>query len=120
MATFTKVPLSASTRGMPVKVAATATTGTTVHATGVSATTIDEVWLYAYNGSTAAVLLTIQYGEASASDDDIKLTVPPQSGLTLVVPGLVLSGTGAAAATVFAYASVANVVLLYGYVNRIA
>ncbi len=38
-----KVLLSGSTGGMPIKVVATATTGTTIHATGTSASIIDEV-----------------------------------------------------------------------------
>lgn len=120
MATYTKVPLSAQTDGSPIKVVATASTGTTIHATGTSSSVIDEIWLYAYNSSTANVLLTIQYGGTTSPDDDIKITIPSQSGLTLVVPGLILSGTGAAANTIAAYAGTANVITISGYVNRIA
>lgn len=94
--------------------------GTTIHATGTSSSVLDEVWLYAYNSDTASRLLVIQYGAATFVDDDIRLTIPPQSGLTLVVAGLLLRGTGAAASTISAYASVANVVTITGYVNRIA
>lgn len=120
MATFTKVALSGSTQGKAIKVAATSSTGTTIHATGSSSTIIDEVWLYAYNSDTAYVLLTVQFGGTTAVDNDIKITVPPQSGLTLVVPGLMLTGTGAAANTVYAYAATTNVITLSGYVNRIS
>ena len=120
MATYSKVLLSGSTEGKAIKVVATASTGTTIHATGTSSTVDDEIWLYAYNSDTAARLLTIQFGGTATPDDDIKVTIPPQSGLTLVVPGLVLTGTGSAANTVRAYASAANVVTISGYVNRIA
>jgi len=120
MATYTKIPLSVQVDGTPVKVVATASTGTTIHSTGTSASIIDEIWLYAYNSSTAAILLTIQYGGTATPDDDIKITIPSQSGLTLVVPGLILSGTGAAANSVYAYAGTANVITLSGYVNRIS
>lgn len=120
MATFTKVLLSGSTQGKGIKVAATASTGTTIHATGTSSTTIDEIWLYAYNSSTSAVLLTIQYGGTTSPDNDIALSIPAGSGLTLVVPGLILTGTGAAANTVYAYAGTTNVITISGYVNRIA
>jgi len=120
MATFTKVNLSGSTQGRQIKVVATASSGTTIHATGTSSTVIDEVWLYAYNSSSSAVTLTIQYGSTSTPDDDIKLSIPATSGLTLVVPGLVLTGTGSAANTVRAYAGTANVVMVSGYVNRIS
>jgi hypothetical protein len=120
MATYSKVLLSGSTQGKGIKVVATASTGTTIHATGTSSTTEDEIWLYAYNSDTAARLLTIQFGGTTSPDNDIKVTIPPQSGLTLVVPGLVLTGTGAAANTVYAYAATANVITISGYVNRIA
>ena len=120
MATFTKVALSGSTQGKAIKVAATASTGTTIHATGTSSSIIDEVWLYAYNSSTGPITLTIQYGGTTAVDNDIKVDIPPTSGLTLVVPGLILTGTGAAANTVYAYAGTTNVVTISGYVNRIS
>ena len=119
MATFSKVLLSGSTQGKAIKVAATASTGTTIHATGTSSSIIDEVWLYAYNSSASAVVLTIQYGGTTAVDNDIKLSIPPTSGLTLVVPGLTLTGTGSAANTVYAYAGTTNVITISGYVNRI-
>lgn len=120
MATFTKVLLSGSTQGKAIKVAATASTGTTIHATGTSSSIIDEVWLYAYNSSASAVLLTVQYGGTASPDNDIAISIPAQAGLTLIVPGLVLTGTGAAANTIYAYASAANVVTVSGYVNRIS
>ena len=120
MATYTKIGLSGAATGVPIKVVATASTGTTVHATGTSSTIIDEVWLYAYNSSTGAVLLTVQYGGTTSPDNDIKITIPSQSGLTLVVPGLMLTGTGAAANTIYAYAGTANVVTVSGYVHRIS
>ena len=120
MATFTKVALSGSTQGKAIKVSATASTGTTIHATGTSSSIIDEVWLYAYNSSTGPITLTIQYGGTTAVDNDIKVDIPATSGLTLVVPGLILTGTGAAANTVYAYAGTTNVVTISGYVNRIS
>jgi len=120
MATFSKVELSGSTDGKAIKVAATASPGTTVHATGISASVLDEIWLYAYNSSGAAVQLTVQFGGTTAVDNDIKLTIPAVSGLTLAIPGLLLSGTGSAANTVYAYAGTANVVTVAGYVNRIS
>jgi hypothetical protein len=119
MATYSKVLLSGSTQGKAIKVAATASVGTTIHATGTSETIEDEIWLYAYNSSAAAVLLTIQFGGTTAVDNDIKLSIPATSGLTLVVPGLILTGTGSAANTVAAYAATTNVITISGYVNRI-
>jgi hypothetical protein len=119
MANYSKQLLSNSIQGKPIKVAATATTGTTIHATGTSSTTIDEVWLYAFNSSTGPVSLTVEYGGTTAPDQNIVITIPPTSGLTLVVPGLILTGTGAVANTVTAFAGSANVITISGYVNRI-
>lgn len=120
MATFSKELLSGSSGGRGIKVAATASPGTTIHATGTSATIKDEVWLYATNNDTAAIALTIQLGGTTATDDDIVLSIPAKSGMTLMLPGLVLVGTGSAARDIKAYAAVANKIVLHGYVNRIA
>lgn len=120
MAIYSKQLLSGSSVGAPIKVTTTASTGNTIHATGTSSSTIDEIWLYANNTSTSPVLLTVQYGGTTSPDDNIQITVPAQSGLTLIIPGLVLTGTGSAATTVYAYAATANVINITGYVNRVA
>ena len=118
MATFTKKILSGSTDGKAVKVAQTATAGTTIHTGSATATTHDEVWLYAVNSSASAVKLTIEWGEATAPDGNIELSVAAESGLVLVVPGLLLKGN-ATPLVVKAFAATANVVMLHGYVNQI-
>lgn len=120
MASYTKVLLSGSTQGKAIKVAATTSTGTTIHATGTSSSVIDEIWLYAYNGHTSDVALTLQFGGTASPDNDITVTIPTKSGHVLVLAGCVLTGTGSAANTVYAYAGTANVITLTGYVNRIA
>jgi hypothetical protein len=116
MATFTKAVLSGSTSGKGVVVAATATAGTLIHTAVAGASAIDEIWLYAVNTSTSAVKLTIEYGAATAPDNNIELTVAAESGLVLVSPGLILNG----GLTVKAFAATASVIVLYGYVNQIA
>ena len=120
MATFTKALLSGSSQGQPITVVQTASTGTTIHATGTSSTTIDEVWLYATNTSSSSVTLTVQYGGTGTVQNAIILSIPAQSGLTLVIPGLVLTGDGSAAKTIYAYAGTASVLTISGYVNRIS
>lgn len=118
MATFTKQKLSASTDGRAVKVAATATAGTTIHTGSSTSTTYDEVWLYAVNTSTSAVKLTIEWGGTTAPDDHIELTIAAESGLVLVAPGLVLKGN-ATPLVVRAFAATADVITIHGYVNQI-
>ncbi len=122
MATYSKVLLSGSTQGKAIKVAATTSgsAGTTIHTTGTSSTAEDEIWLYAYNSSSSPVVLTIQWGGVTAVDNEIKLSIPSLAGLTLVVPGLILTGTGSAGNTVSAYAATTNVITVSGYVNRIS
>lgn len=122
MATFSKLalqPAGTTGTGLGVKVAATATAGTAVHTASTTATTIDEIWLYAVNSSTSAVKLTVEWGEATAPDGNIELTIAAESGLVLVSPGLVLQGN-ATAKVVRAFAATANVIVIHGYVNRIA
>ena len=120
MATFTKALLSGSTQGQPITVVATASTGTTIHSTGTSSSTIDEVWLYANNTSTSPVLLTVQFGGTGSVQHAKPITLPPQSGDTLIIAGLPLTGTGSAANTVYAYAATASVITISGYINRIS
>jgi len=120
MATFTKLHLSGSTGGRPIKVAATETAGTTIHTTGTSSSNLDEIWIYANNTATADIKLTIEYGGATSPDDLIEITIPAEAGLVLVIPGLLLSGDGTSARTIAAFAATADVINITGYVNRIS
>ena len=119
MGTFDKVLLSGSTQGRGILVAATTSPGTTIHATGISATIEDEIWLYASNTDATDRKLTIEFGGTTSPNDLIEFTVKAESGLYLIVPGLVLTGTGAAASTIRAFAATTNVINIFGYVNRI-
>ena len=121
MATLSKLclqPAGTTGTGLAVKVAATETAGTAIHTASDTATTIDEIWLYAVNTSASAVKLTIEWGEATAPDGNIELTVAAESGLVLVSPGLLLQGN-ATPKVVRAFAATANVVMMAGFVNRI-
>jgi hypothetical protein len=117
MATFSKQILSGSTDGARVLIVPTSGTGTTIHTGSSTATTIDEVWLYAYNNHTSDVLLTIQWCGTSA-EDQIQFTVPFRKGLYLMVAGLPIKGN-ATPLVVRAFAATANVITIHGYVNRI-
>jgi len=115
MATVVKRKLSGSTDGKPIKVVATATAGTAVHTAvaGTTAGTFDEIWLWAFNSSAAAVVLTLEWGGVTVPDQNIVLSIPPQAGLILVVPGLILQN----GMLVKAFAASANVITLSGFVN---
>jgi hypothetical protein len=119
MATFAKQTLSGSTDGRPVLVAATTIgAGTTIHTGSSTATTFDEIWLYAANSSTSAVKLTVGWGGTTDPNDLIEITLTGESGLVLIAPGLVLKGN-ATPLVVRASAGTASVITLHGYVNRI-
>jgi len=114
--TVAKAKLSGSTDGMGIKVVQTATAGDTIH-TAVSGTTnFDEVWIWAVNTHSAAVDLTIEFGGVTDPDNLINVdSIPVESGLTLVVPGLILQN----GKVIKAFASTANVIVLYGYVHNL-
>ncbi len=116
MATFTKVKLSGSTNGRGIAVVSTTIgTGSTIHA--AHATALDEIWLYANNIHSSAVVLTVEFGGVTTTSDLIQqsIAVTP-SGLVLVVAGLLVTRT----VVVTAFAGTASKIELFGFVNRIA
>lgn len=120
MSTFARETLSGSADGRGIKVAASATPGTTIHTGPSTASECDEVWLFAANSSTSAVNLVIEWGGTTDPDDLITVTLAPKSeGLVPVVPGLMLKGN-ATPLVVKAFGSAANVITIFGYVNAIA
>ncbi len=115
MATYSKRLLSGSTNGKGIKVVQTATAGTTIHTAVSGASDLDELWVYAVNSSAADVKLTLEWGEATAPDGNIEITVPTESGLMLLTPGLLLQNS----LVLKAFAGSANVIIIHGYCNRI-
>lgn len=119
MTTFTKTKLSGSTDGRGIKVAATATPGTTIHTGSATAADIHRITLYAVNTDTVSRTLTLEWGGTSAPDDTITYTLAASSGLVLVAPGLLIKGN-ATPLVVKAFASTTNVVIVHGEVDVIA
>ncbi len=119
--TFTKLalqPAGTTGDGLGILVVATATAGTAIHTASSTATTIDELWLYAYNNHSGSVVLTVEFGGVTSPKDVIKSTLASQAGLVLISAGLVIQGN-ATAKVVRAFAATASQVSLFGYVNRI-
>ena len=110
---ITRLPFSGSADGQGIKVAATASPGTLVHTAHATAT--DEVWLWCVNSSASSVKLTVQFGGTTDPDDSIEAGIAAESGLFLIVPGLMLSNSK----VVRAFAGTANVLVVHGYANRI-
>lgn len=114
MATYTKLKLSESTDGKGIVVSGSATAGAvTLHT--AHATALDEVWLYAVNTGSASVKLTLEWGEDTAPNGNIECAIPAETGLQLLVPGLLLTNS----LTVKAFAGTVNVIVMHGFVNRI-
>ena len=82
MATFTKAHLSGAADGLAVKVAATSSTGTTIH-TAVSGTTagsFSEIWIWCCNTGTSDVKVAFEWGTTTAADGNIEMTIPGEVG----------------------------------------
>lgn len=109
----THVVLSGSTDGVPIKVVATATAGTLIHT--AHATSLDVLNLSAANTTTVDVTLTVEFGGVTAPDNLIKTTIHAGTTRTILVGGAL---TNSKICRVFA--STANVVNVFGYVQRIS
>ena len=116
MSTFTKRALSGSTNGKGILVAATSTAGTTIHTAVAGETDWDEMWLWCVNSSDTDVKLTLEYGEATAPDGNIEYTVGAEDGLKIILPGTILQNE----LVLKAFAGTADVLVIHGFVNRIA
>ena len=115
MATMSYVLLSGSTQGKGIKVAQAATAGTTIHTAVAGTSNIDQIYLYAVNTSGVDKKLTLEWGEATAPDGNIEVTISAEAGLVLVAPGLPLQN----GLVVKAFAATADVIVIHGYVHRV-
>lgn len=111
---YTKIKLSGSTDGKAILVAATATAGTTVHT--AHATDTDYVTLYAVNTTTTAKKLTLEWGEATAPNGNIEVTIAPEDGAVQLTDMFPLTNS----LVVAAFCETANVVTIYGHVTRVS
>ncbi len=116
-ATYSKLPLSASVNGQQIKIGATTSgSATPIHTAINSTSSLDEIWLYAYNESTSSIVTSVLWGNTTEPDSVNRFTITSQSGRTLIVDGKLLQNN----LTVSAYASASNVIMFDGFVNRIA
>ena len=107
-----KVLLSGCTDGQPILINPTSVgSSVTVHQS--HATALDEVWLYAANIDTS-VDRTLHLSFDGGSSTDVSITIPDNTGLVLVLPGFMVTNE----VTVSAYASSADKINLFGWVNR--
>ena len=117
MASYSKEKLSGSTNGKQIKITATAAgSAVTIHTAQSGTDYFDEIWIYATNNDSSPVTLTLLYGGTTDPDDYISITIPAESGLTLVVGGLILQNS----LVVKGFADVANKISVSGFVNRVS
>lgn len=116
-ATATKIPFSGSTDYRGIKVTTVSPidgSDTTIHTAVNNDPDYDTITIFAYNSDSVSRALHLGWGGTSLPDDGPIVSIPAQSGLVLVTPDLPLrSGL-----VVVASASAANVIVLFGYVNR--
>jgi hypothetical protein len=116
MAQATKELLSGSIDGLGIVVVSgsggTAGTAGTIHVAAAGTSGRDEVYLWAFNGHTSNVVLSLEWG---TSGNPRVITIPFQSGLIPIVPGLPLCN----GQKIQAFAATPNVVVIDGFVNRI-
>lgn len=118
MATFSRVLLSGSTAGRPIKITSTADPGTAIHTAVAGSASFDELYLWATNTSSGAVTITTQWGGNTDPDNLITkaYSIPANSAPTALIVGQVLNS----AQTCSAFASTANAIVISGFVTRIA
>jgi hypothetical protein len=116
MATISKLPLSSSVNGKQILIAGTvSSSATNIHTAIAGTTSMDEIWLYACNNATASMTCSILWGGTAEPADVTKVILNPNGGRTLLVDGKLLQN----ALTVQAYASVTNLMVVDGFINRI-
>jgi hypothetical protein len=109
---YTREPLSASTHGRGIKIAATATPGTTIHTGQASTTLVDVVTLYAYNSDTVTRRLTLEWGGTTSPDDHMVFDIPAKSTVCIVPDAVIRNSL-----VVRGFADAANVIVVHGFVN---
>lgn len=115
MPTITPVIPSGSTNGKPIKIAASATAGTTFHTATSTAGAMDEVFLYVSNTDSSERAITVELGGVTSPDNLVKMNIP--AGETAcVIPGVRLNG----GVVIAVFASAANVCTMFGNINRYA
>jgi hypothetical protein len=121
MATYEKIKLSEDATGTGILLTSNNNGITNLHQTGTSSVVLDELWIYAsygapsYDTTPRPVIITL-------STKEITYYLKPNSGLTLIVPGLTISGNGTSSTLITGIdleSTTYNSMNVYGYVNRI-
>lgn len=104
--------LSGSTNGRGIIIPATSSPGTLLHTAVNAAGQFDQIRLYFINRHTESVILTLEWGGTSGSDQIITV-IPYKQGPVLEAPSFRLAG----GLVVRAFANVTNVINVFGGVE---
>ena len=105
----TRIFLSESADGLPIPITATASVTQTIH---TASTSVDQVFLWASNTTSGALLLTIEWGvDTGPIEYDI-----PANTTDIVVEGLRISDSD----VIYAFAEASSGVSVTGHVNRLS
>jgi hypothetical protein len=116
MATYSKLTLSGSVSGRQILISGmTSGSATQIHTAVAGSSSFDEIWIYAYNDSTASLLTSVLWGATTEPNDVARFSVPSRSGRVLIVDGKLLNN----GLTISAYCTASNSVVVDGFVNRI-
>lgn len=113
MATFTRELLSGSTSGTPIALTSTDSAGAaTLH---TASTNKEEVYLFGWNKSTAAVEAFIELGDTVSP---VIASIPARSGQVPLLAGYTLTGSK----VVKGYCSTVSTAALFvgGFINKIS
>lgn len=123
---ITKRVLSGSVHGAPISITATrGAVPTPVHLLSTSATTtVDEVYIYAHNDFSATIDLVLEWG-ISTTALQMTTPIPGRDGVTLVIPGLILTGSACSINALVnfnatsSFAASNNLITVTGFVNKL-
>lgn len=110
---YTREPLSGSTHGRGILLTGTNSAGAvTLHTAQASTTLVDVVTLYASNFGTTNIYVSIEWGGTTSPNDILTFDVAPKA-TTCLVSDLPIRNS----LVVEGFASVANLVSIFGFVN---
>lgn len=115
---MSKSKFSESVDGLGIYPSATSSPGDLVHIGPSDSLTYEEVYLWAQNTYAGELLLTLEWGDDNDPDNLIQMTIAPQAGPQLVIPGLILKGNSTPLEIrAFSESSgLGTSIVLYGYV----
>jgi len=115
--TYTPIAASGSTRGKLIKIAATASTGTTLHTVSSTATDFDYISIWAFNTDVSDITMTLEWG-GTTGDDAIPYIIQPGLPPVCIADRWDLKGNSSAD-VVRAYAATANKIYCKVVVYRV-